>query len=223
MKLVFLGDSLTQGTQGVGYVDKLAALMRGHTFINQGINGDTSLNLYRRVGEAVIAEKPDGCLVMIGINDAASHAEPVSRPYYRLVKHIPQGHISPIAFRENQRAVLMKLQHAGIRTWVALPPVEYRPALVNTLREMNDLHRDLCAELNIPTIDLMAALTPATVPERHPMRLAQYRIGLRVALGFKGYEALQQAGGYSYSFDGIHLTDAAAIRIAALLADFLRA
>lgn len=222
MKLVFFGDSLTQGTHGVSYVDKLATLMRGHTFINQGVNGDTSLNLYRRIEEDVIAEKPHGCLVMVGINDATSHAEPGSRPYYRLAKRIPQGHISPIAFRENLRAILMKLQHAGIRTWVALPPVEYRPALVNALREMNALQRELCTELNIPSLDLMAALTPATVPERPPLGLDHYRIGLEVTLGRKRYDALQQAGGYSYSFDGIHLTDAAATRIATLLADFLQ-
>ncbi len=223
MKLVFFGDSLTQGTHGVSYVDKLALLLRGHTFINQGVNGDTSLNLYRRVERDVIAEKPDACLVMVGINDATSHAEPGSRPYYRLLKRIPQGHISPIAFRENQRATLMTLQRAGMRVWVALPPVEYRPALVRALREMNDLQRELCAELKIPTLDLMAALTPATVPERPPLGLGHYRIGLEVALGLKRYEARQQAGGYRYSFDGIHLTDAAATRIAALLADFLRA
>jgi lysophospholipase L1-like esterase len=222
MKLIFFGDSLTQGTYGVGYVDKLAALMRGHSFINQGVNGDTSLNLYRRVERDVIAEKPDGCLVMVGINDAISHAEPGIRPYYRLAKRVPQGHISPIAFRENQRAILLTLQRAGMRVWVALPPVEHRPAMVNALREMNALQRELCTELDIPALDLMAALTPATVPERPPLGFNHFGASLEVTLGRKSYEALQQVGGYSYSFDGIHLTDAAATRIATLLADFLR-
>jgi lysophospholipase L1-like esterase len=222
MKLVFFGDSLTQGTFGVSYLDKLAAAVRGHHFINQGINGDTSLNLYRRVAADVLAEKPDGCLVMVGINDAISHTEPGLRPYYRLAKRIPQGHISPIAFRENQRAVLTTLVQAGIRVWVALPPVEYRPALVDALREVNALHQELCAELNIPALDLLRAMTPVAVPERPPLGLDHYRIGLEIAVGIKRYEALQQAGGYTYSFDGIHLTDFGATRLAELLRGFLK-
>jgi lysophospholipase L1-like esterase len=222
MKLVFFGDSLTQGTHGASYLDKLAAEMRGHHFINQGVNGDTSLNLYRRVEADVIAEKPDGCVVMVGINDATSHAEPASRPYYRLAKRVPGGHISPLAFRENQRAVLTSLLRAGMRVWVALPPVEYRPALVAALREMNALHRELCAELGIPALDLLSAMTPAQVPERPPIGLDHYRIGLEAAIGIKRYAALQQAGGYTYTFDGIHLTEAGAARIADLLLGFLR-
>ncbi len=223
MKIVFFGDSLTQGTFGVSYVDKVAAALRGHHFINQGVNGDTSLNLYRRVDTDVIAERPDGVFLMIGVNDAVSSAEPASRSFYRFVKRVPGGQVSPVSFRENIRAILGKLEAAHIKIWVALPPIEYNPALVKTLRQMNDYAAEVCTEMHIPTLNLMAALVPSSVPERPPIGgLSTYAKNFRVLLAHGPYNRLQKAGGYSYSFDGIHLTDEGAQRMADLIVPFLR-
>lgn len=223
MKLVFFGDSLTQGTFGVSYVSKIAAVLPGHHFVNMGINGDTSLNLYRRVDRDVLAEKPDGVLIMVGINDALSAVEPGARPYYRLAKGVPKGQLSPLAFRENIRAILTKCLAAGIKTWVALPPIEYRPEVVTALRQMNDYAAEVAAEHRIPVLDVMAVLTPPTVPQRPPMGLAQYRLNLEHVLGAKQYDNWRDAGNFTYSFDGIHLTESGAAQIAALLTPFLRA
>ncbi len=224
MKITFFGDSLTQGTFGASYVDKVAADMRGHHFINQGVNGDTSLNLYRRVDKDVIAEKPDGVFIMIGVNDAVSSVEPQSRPYYRFIKCLPHGQVSPVSFRENMRAMLGKLIAAQIKTWVALPPIEYRPEQIKTMRQMNDYAAGLCREFNIPALDLMAALTPKDIPARSAIGLSQYRRNLLIQLGLdKDFEKHRAAGGFTYSFDGIHLTENGAQQIADLIVPFLRA
>ena len=222
MKIVFFGDSLTQGTLGVSYVDKLAKLLRGHHFINSGVNGDTSLNLYRRMDKDVLEQKPDGVFIMIGVNDAASFVDPVGNVYFRYAKRIPGGVVSPIAFRENLRAVLSKAQAAKLRVWVALPPAEYRPALVDTLRKMNEEAEKLCREMNIPVLDLMAQLTPTTVPDRPPYDLWKYGKNLFNLLTPSRYDALRDEGAFTYSFDGVHLTDAGAQRIAEMVANFLR-
>lgn len=222
MKIVFFGDSLTQGNFGVGYVDKVAKLMRGHHFVNSGINGDTSLNLYRRIDRDVLDLQPDGVFIMIGCNDAASYVEMGTSWYFRYFKRIPGGKISPIAFRENLRAVLTKIQISKKRVWVALPPLEYRPALVDALRQMNAEAAKLCAEMNIPVLDLMAYLTPKDIPERPPMGMGTALQNLTALLTGRHYDQLRAAGGYTYSFDGIHLTDDGAQRIAELVTNFLR-
>ncbi|MBZ0278086.1 MAG: hypothetical protein K8I60_18205 [Anaerolineae bacterium] len=223
MRIVFFGDSLTAGTYGVSFVDKIAAALPGHTIINAGVSGDTSLNLYRRVDTDVIAQKPDGVFIMVGINDATAYIEPGSRPYYRLAKHIPGGVLNPIAFRENLRAVLGKLTAAGIRhLWVALPPVEYRPALVAGMRAVNDQAVEVCREMRVPALDVLAALTPADVPERPPMGIEHFRQIAQTRLVGSSYDRLRDQGGYTYSFDGMHLTEDGAGRIAALIVSFLR-
>ena len=222
MKIVFFGDSLTQGTMGADYVDKVAALLRGHNFLNEGVNGDTSLHLYRRVEQDVIAHRPDGVLIMVGINDALSYAEPSLRWYYRLIKQIAGGQVSPMAFRENMRALLMRLLLEQGQIWMVLPPLEYSPAAVRTLRQMNEATKQLCSSLNIPTLDLMAKMTPPDIPQRAPLSIiAQIRGYFAAFNPNRDYDRLRDAGGYTYSFDGIHLTEAGAQTVAQEIARFL--
>jgi lysophospholipase L1-like esterase len=223
MKIVFFGDSLTQGTFGASYVDKVAAAMRGHHFINQGVNGDTSLNLYRRVNQDVIDQKPDGVFVMIGVNDAISSVEPGAQLYFRFIKKVRGGQLSSVAFRENMRALLTKLVTARIKTWVALPPIEYNPAQVKALREMNSYTAEICRELSIPALDLMAKLTPLDIPNRPAVGLSRYGNNLLVSLSGHRYEERRSGGSFTYSFDGVHLTDAGAKQFADLIVPFLRA
>jgi lysophospholipase L1-like esterase len=204
-------------------LEKTAARLPGHTFINRGVTGDTSLNLYRRIDDDVIAEKPDGVFVMCGINDASSIAEAGSRPYYRFVKKIPGGNIGSNGFRENMRAIFSKLAQLHIPVWVALPPVEYRPEFVEALRNLNSITATLSAEQGFKTLDLLTAMTPSFVPARAPLNMEQFRIGMEVMVGLHRYEERRVAGGFSYSFDGVHLVEAGASRMAGLVADFLRA
>jgi len=222
MKIVFFGDSLTQGSVGVGYVDKVAKALRGHHFYNEGVNGDTSLNLFRRVQRDVIDKQPDGVFIMVGVNDAASFIEPNANFYFRLIKRIPGGRVSPISFRENMRAILTALLLQNMKVWVALPPAEYRPEMVTTLRQMNDNAAEVCAELDVPTLDLLAKIAPKNIPARPPIPLSQYAKNLGVLLGNKNYDAMRDAGGYSYTFDGTHLTEDGAQRIASEIVRFLR-
>jgi lysophospholipase L1-like esterase len=222
MKIVFFGDSLTQGTVGINYVDKVAKALRGHHFYNEGVNGDTSLNLFRRVRRDVIDKRPDGVFIMVGVNDAASFVEPNANIYFRLLKRIPGGRVSPISFRENLRAILTALLFENITVWVALPPAEYRPEMVTTLRQMNDYAAELCAELNVPTLNLLAKIAPKNIPARPPIKLTQYAANLGILLGNKNYDAMRDAGGFSYSFDGTHLTENGAQRIANEIVRFLR-
>lgn len=220
MKIVFIGDSLTQGIHGANFVNKVAAALRGHHFINEGVNGDTSLNLFRRVNPDIIDHQPQGAFIMIGVNDALSYSEPRLRLYYRFSKRIRGGQITPIAFRENLRAALMKLQLAQIKIWVALPPVEYRPEVVQALRRMNDAAAEVCAEMNVPALDLMAMFTPAEIPDRPPINYS-YLLRL-LTVRPDGYEHARATGGFAYTFDGIHLTEDGAQRMADAIVPFLR-
>lgn len=223
MRIVFFGDSLTAGTYGAGFVDKVAAALPAHTIINAGVNGDTTHNLLQRVGDDVIVHQPNGVFILVGINDATTHSEPGARPYYRLGKHVPEGILTPDDYRENLRAIFTRLAAAGIlRVWFALPPVEYRPALVRAVRQFNRLAAELCREMNIPTLDLFTPLVPGEVPGRSPMGIAHFRKVATTKLTGNPYDRLRDAGGYSYTFDGIHLTEAGAGRFADLIVAFLR-
>lgn len=223
MRIVFFGDSLTAGTYGGDFVDQVAAALPDHEIINAGVNGDTSLNLCKRIENDVLAHQPDAVFVLVGINDATAYSEPGARPYYRLGKHVPEGIVTPDDYHANMRTLLTQLSAAGVRhVWVGLSPVEYRPALVSAVQQFNAELAALCRELDVPALDMFTPLVPEAVPERPPMGIGHFRKIAETKLTGNPYDRLRDAGGYTYTFDGIHLTEGGAVRFADLILSFLR-
>jgi acyl-CoA thioesterase-1 len=66
--VVCLGASTVQGNVSYNFVDELARRLPDRTFVNAGINGETSAQALARVPE-VVACQPTDVVVMIGAND----------------------------------------------------------------------------------------------------------------------------------------------------------
>ncbi len=221
MKLIFLGDSLTWGGYGGNFVAEVAKRLPDHTIINAGEGGNTVINLLNRL-DAVLEQKPDGIFVMGGGNDAISYSQPETRKYYRRVQKIPDGIVTPDMFAKNYRDLLTRIQLAYVQAWVGLPPMEYNPETVAALKQYNALARQAADSLNIPILDLMAQFSPERIPQRPPLDQHFINlIGQREKSGWSDYETERQRGGFTFSFDGLHLTPEAAQRVAQRVVEFL--
>lgn len=80
MKIVCIGDSLTQG-YGVRRTENWVALLNEkneNNFINKGINGDTTGGMLSRFQRDVIDEKPQYVIIMGGANDFIMEGNPGS-------------------------------------------------------------------------------------------------------------------------------------------------
>lgn len=221
MKLVFFGDSLTWGGYGGNFVAEVAKRLPDHTIVNAGAGGNTVINLVNRL-DAVLDQKPDGVFVMGGGNDAISYSQPETRTYYRRVQQIPNGIVTPEMFAQTYRDLLTRIQLAHIQAWVGLPPMEYNPETVAALKQYNALAREAADSLSIPVLDLMVPFNPKHILPRPPLDRQSIRlVGQREKSGWSDYEAERQRGGYTFSFDGLHLTPEAAQRVAQLVVEFL--
>ena len=75
MRIVFLGDSLTEGVDGASYLralnERIASdpQLRGATLINAGRGGDTVLNAASRMARDVAPHTPDWVVIFVGVND----------------------------------------------------------------------------------------------------------------------------------------------------------
>lgn len=217
---VFLGDSLTWGGYGGNFLLPLAGLMPNERLVNAGVGGNTVINLLLRLDD-ILAMTPDGVFIMIGGNDAISYLYPQTRPYYRSAQGIENGFVAPDEFVRAYRDLLTRLQLAYVETWVALPPTEYSADLALTLSEYNQLAREAAHALNVPVLDLAAHFTPAELSTRPPMTLKTIQqIGTRERENWADYEAEQRRLGYTYTFDGMHLTLQAAQQFAEQIAAF---
>ncbi|MCU0498183.1 MAG: GDSL-type esterase/lipase family protein [Anaerolineae bacterium] len=223
MRIVFLGASLTEGVYGGNFVRGVAERMPEHEIINMGVGGSTMNRLLERLDDA-IATQPDAVLIMAGSNDAIAYSQPLTRPYYKSAQNLPNGYLTPAEFGQMFRELIERLQLAFIRPLIGLPPLEYNPTIAEASQLFNTIVTDESRAHKVPILDLNPALMPESIPDRPPLDLKMiFLIGDRVQSGWKDYEREREQGGYTYSFDGIHFTEATATRVADLLTDFLRA
>jgi lysophospholipase L1-like esterase len=87
MRVLCLGDSLTEGTVGVGFIPFLERLLPGHQYVNLGVNGDTISGLRRRAER--LQQRGDAAIIWIGTNDVMTYQDwgnsPVHEEDYRLL------------------------------------------------------------------------------------------------------------------------------------------
>lgn len=221
MHITFLGNSLVEGRYGGSFVKAAADHLPSHTITNAGVSGSTILNIAARL-EGVLADQPDGVFLVCGGNDAISYSQPATRRYYEQAQGVPGGMVPPDVFARSYRDVLLRLQMAHVLAWVGLGQAEYNPAVVTAMTQYNALAREAAASLNIPVLDLTAELVPASVPDRPPLSVASINlIGQRMRSGWQDYEAERVRGGYTFTFDGLHLTPSAAQSVGERAAAFI--
>ena len=69
MKVLFLGDSITQAIPGVSYVSMVQDSLSEYNLVNRGIGGDTVSSLFRRVKKMNDLSSYDQIVIFIGVND----------------------------------------------------------------------------------------------------------------------------------------------------------
>lgn len=222
MRIAFLGASLTEGKYGGDWVAAARPHLPGHTLLNHGIAGSTINRLAERVGD-VAADGAEACFVLPGSNDALAYVFPATRPYYKAQQDLPDGYLEPDDYAAYLRDLFNQLALNQIHALVGLPPMEYSPEAVAASALFNRHTREVAEALNVPVLDIAAALNPPQVLVRPPLSLQTvFRIGDRIQSGWHDYDSERAAGGYTYSFDGIHITPAAAADLGWRVADWLR-
>ena len=223
MRIVCLGDSLTEVGYGGSYFQELVKLMPEHEWINAGVGGNTVINLLRRVDDDVLSHAPDAVFLMVGGNDAISFSQPKTRSYFRQAQGVAEGVVTPEQFEVAYRELLTKLQLASVLVWIGLEPCEYNAQILAAFRDYNARVKIVARSFNVSVLDLMDAFPPGDLPDR-PALGVEYilTIGAREKRGWNDFVAAQQAGGFQFTFDGLHLTPETARKVAGLIAAFIK-
>ena len=220
--LVCFGDSITQGTIGASYVDILRRDLAPRVrVINAGVDGDTTVNLLRRVTRDVAPHRPDLVTVLVGLNDiGAAYGEPVQRAYSRHVKRTPLD-LTPRRYIAAYRRLLAELR-AGTRATIVLctlTTIGEDPAapIQHVVDAYSTAVRALALQEGLPLIDLRARFRAALDADPRPG--PPYRIwqapldSAAVRLG-GSYDALTSRRGFRLLCDGVHLAQPGAELVA---------
>ena len=142
MRILCLGDSLTEGTVGVGFIPFLEEMLPGNQYINLGVNGDTITGLQRRAER--LRQRGDAAIVWIGTNDVMMY---------------PDWDNSS-AEEEDYRSVLQSVA-AQVRVVFTLPPLiaspEYAKMYDYSLGRATEMVKRLSEEAGCRYLDIQSA------------------------------------------------------------------
>jgi len=229
--LVCFGDSLTEGAIGASYVDILRArLPAAVRVINAGINGDTTINLLRRLARDVVPYHPSLVVILVGLNDlTTAYGWSSNRAYYRFIKHVPVALTPRLFARAYQRLIADLRRHTQAQLALCTlttvgehlddPFQVYIDAYSTIIRALAERER-------LPLIDLRRAFRAAL--REDPRNGPPYYIWTPVldaaAIGLRGrtYAELGARRGYRLLCDGAHLAEAGAALVAETMLPFVR-
>ncbi len=117
--IIFLGDSLTQGTLSFDYVSPLAARYPSIHFINAGKNARLSAQLLEQIDPLLTCNVSE-VIILIGDNDIFSHSFPAYAAFYSQHWDL-QEKPSPATFLRNMDHIASTLKRQGIKTTLVSP------------------------------------------------------------------------------------------------------
>jgi acyl-CoA thioesterase I len=229
--IVFLGDSITEGRIGASYVERVRAQL-GETahVINAGVNGDTVVNLRRRVARDVAPHRPDIVVVMVGLNDIGTvYARPFQRAYYQLLKGNQQA-LTLRHFVAGYRDLLHELRRQTTAQIVLSTPTTLTEQPDKPVQPIVDAYAvvvwALANQEGLHVIDVRSAFRHAISADPRPGPDYQLERALSdmLAIRFRGatYPELAARRGYRLLVDGVHLTETGAEITADVMVEGLR-
>jgi lysophospholipase L1-like esterase len=152
-KIIFFGDSITQaGVNPGGYITKMKEILEKqgikekYQLIGAGIGGNKVYDLFLRMEDDVISQKPDVVVIYIGVND---------------VWHKTSSGTGTDAdkFSNFYTAIIKKLQSQGIKV-ICCTPAAIGERTDNSNQQDGDMNhysniiRNIAAKFDCPLIDL---------------------------------------------------------------------
>jgi len=112
VRIIFFGDSITElGIHPGGYIDRMRKALKDqpsaetiYQLIGSGISGNKVYDLYLRLDDDVISQKPDMVFIYVGVNDVwhkklagtGTDADKFGRFYEALIKKLTAQNISVV-------------------------------------------------------------------------------------------------------------------------------
>jgi lysophospholipase L1-like esterase len=227
MRVVFIGDSLTEGTHGASYLAFLRRMLaetpgaQEIDLINAGIGGDTVEHLLARVATDVAPHNPDWDVVFVGTNDCTTWL--ISRGVWRRLvfwrtRHYfsrekgVSGAITPERFEAGLRALVAEIrQQTNGRIALCAPPphgVDPRSPGWRLMARYADVVRRVSATMGCDLIDLHRKWSAVALglSRQTPAQRRRATLGALWGDGETDIETLARERGYALTFDGVHFS-----------------
>lgn len=152
-KIIFFGDSITQaGVNPTGYITKMKEMLEKqgikdkYQLIGAGIGGNKVYDLYLRLEDDVLSQKPDVVVIYVGVNDVWHKAG-------------AQTGTDADKFVKFYEALIRKMQSQGIKVVCCTPAcigekTDFSNAQDGDLNHYSNLIRATAGKYDCPLVDL---------------------------------------------------------------------
>jgi lysophospholipase L1-like esterase len=241
-RVVFFGDSLTEGTHGASYLAVLRGMLAqtpalsDDELINAGVGGDTVENLLQRLATDVTPRDPNWVVVLIGANDCTTWLirrglwRPIvfgrTRRYFAHEKGV-SGAITSQRFEAGLRALVTEMRsQTQARIALCTPPpqgIEQRSPRWRLMAGYAEAIHRVAVEMDCDLIDLHARWSVAAqdLPRRALRQRWRALLGALRGDGAADIETLARERGYILTFDGVHFSARGAALAAEVMRDWL--
>jgi lysophospholipase L1-like esterase len=152
VKVIFFGDSITEvGIQPGGYIDRMRKMLKeknspNYQLTGAGVSGNKVYDLYLRLEDDVISQKPDLVFIYVGVNDV----------WHK--KTFGTG-TDPDKFEKFYVAIIRKLQANGMQVALCTPAAigekaDGKNELDGDLNKFSQIIRNLAAKYDLALCDL---------------------------------------------------------------------
>lgn len=190
-KVVFFGDSITEAGAGPGgYITMLRDMVskkglgESYDLVGAGVSGNKIYDLYLRIEDDVIKQKPDIVVIWVGVND---------------VWHKKSSGTGTDAdkFEKFYAAVIKKLQDAKAEVYLCTPAAigertDFSNELDGDLNHYSSIIRRIAAEHNCKLIDLRKAFLAYNLENNKDNKESGILTTDRVHLNEKGNQFVAQ-------------------------------
>lgn len=228
MNIVFFGDSLTLGTVGISYIEKMQQQISNYHLINKGKNGDTVKSLHNRLQRTVTDNHYDIGFLWIGANDIIVHIGltfPLIKmmnlqPWAKTMNDFQEIYLQLVAFLKSHVDHLFLVPPLLIgeniqNQWNKL--ITKQATIMKTISKQEkhltfvDIHKELWTELQQrKTSQFLRDTTTGFLLDSF-----QYHTPQEI-------DQIARKRGLLYTFDGVHLNSYGAQRVADVFLNYLQ-
>ena len=220
MKIIFFGDSLTEGLHGYGYFTILKKRIRKHYLINAGRSGDTVYSLYKRMKRMDI-ENHDISFIWIGTNDVFGKVTKT----YKLIKIITRQRWSrdKKEFEKNYNKIITILEKKSEKI-ILIPPIFIGENIKNRWnKKLNDLSKIIEKtsekDKKIEFFDIRKNIYPKLKEKKSDYIIKTWKDIIIDIIQLKNKDAFDKKSkkrNLQFTVDGVHLNNTGANIVAEL-------
>lgn len=214
--VVCLGASTVQGNVSYDFVAEVARRLPERTFVNAGINGDTSWQVLARVPD-VTACHPTHVIVMVGANDLFA---------IRGSRLAAGKHTTMADYHTNLTSIVRELRDARVALMSVQPLGERFDARENQdMDRMNAVVREVAEAEGVTYLPFNERMKDVIQQGNRPFRdsPAPVLLAMLLHLGLGiGLDRIARWNGFQAHTEGLHLASRGGLLAADLTEEFLR-